>query len=260
MNSLQVAGDYVFAANSSINGQLQVIKIADPSNPAVMLNVKLADAASGGIGNTIFYSKNKVYIGTSKNDGPEFYVYDVANPLAPIFRGEFELGTVVNKIYVYGNYAYLATADQNHFRILDVSNPAHISEIGHFSGVGWAAQSGQSLAMLGGRAIFGRAGGLPALGYPELYMLDVNNPSNVTSLSSADVNISINDIFLRGGVGFMATNKSDGEFQIYNLANNQFNFLSKADLPNDAVALDCDGQNFYVSQSGSQILQIISAQ
>jgi len=54
LNSLQVAGDYVFAANSSIKGQLQIIKIANPDNPAVMLNVKFSDATDGGVGNSIF--------------------------------------------------------------------------------------------------------------------------------------------------------------------------------------------------------------
>ena len=260
LNALQVAGDYAFAANSSINGQLQIIKITDPNNPTVMLNVKFADAASGGVGSSIFYSNGKVYIGTPKNDGPEFYVYNVQNPLAPIFLGEFEVGSGVNKIYVYGNYAYVATGDINRLRILNISNPAHITEDGDFSDVGGTAQSGESVAMLGGTAVFGRAGGLPSAGIPELYLLDVTNPLSIAKSAAADVNMSVNDIFLRGGLAFLATNKSGGQFEVYNYAGGQLNFLSSAALPSDAVALDCDGQNFFVAQNGSQILQIISAQ
>jgi hypothetical protein len=258
LNSLQVAGDYIFAANSSINGQLQIIKISNPNNPTVMLNLKLADAASGGIGSTIYYSSGKVYIGTPKNAGPEFYVYNVQNPLAPYFLGEFEIGSGVNKIYVYGSYAYLATGDINRFRILDISNPGAIKEVGDFSDVGGTAQSGESLAVLGGLAVFGRAGGLPGDHIPELYLLDASQPNNIQKLNSADINMSINDIFLRNGLAFLATNKIGGEFQIYNFANNQLNYLSSAALPNDASALDCEGENFFLAMSSNPILQIIS--
>jgi LVIVD repeat len=259
LNALHIAGSYAFAANSSINGQLQIIKISDPNNPTVMLNVKFADAATGGVGSSIFYSNGKVYVGTPKNDGPEFYVYNVQNPLAPYFLGEFEVGSGVNKIYVYGNYAYVATGDVNRLRILDISNPGSIKEVGDFSDVGGTAQSGESIAMLGGQAVFGRAGGLPGAHIPELYLLDVNNPAVIKNLNSADVNMSINDIFLRGGLAFMATNKSDGEFQVYNYSNNQLSVFSSAVLPATAVALDCDGENFYVALSGDPGLQIISS-
>lgn len=259
LNDLHIAGDYAFAANSSINGQLQIIKISDPNNPVVMLNVKFADAATGGVGNSIFYTNGKVYVGTQKNDGPEFYVYDVGNPLAPQFKGEFEIGSGVNKIYVYGNYAYVATGDINRLRILNISDPARIVEVGDFSDVGGTAQSGESLAMLGGKAVFGRAGGLPGAHIPELYLLDVNNPQNIQNLNSADVNMSINDIFLRGGLAFLATNKTGGEFQIYNYDDNHLSYFSSTALPAPAVALDCEGENFFLALSGDPALQIISS-
>lgn len=258
LNALHIAGGYAFAANSSINGQLQIIKISDPNNPTVMVNVKFTDAATGGVGSSIFYSGGKVYVGTPKNDGPEFYVYNVQNPLAPYFLGEFEVGSGVSKIYVYGNYAYLATGDVNRLRILDVSNPASIKEVGDFSDVGGTAQSGESVAMLGGQAVFGRAGGLPGAHIPELYLLDVDDPAAIKNLNSADINMSINDIFLRDNLAFLATNKTGGEFQVYSYSNNQLSALSSAALPATAVALDCEGENFYAALSGDPGLQIIS--
>jgi hypothetical protein len=258
LNALQAAGDYIYAANSSINGQLQIIKVADPANPTVMLNVKFAQAGSGGVASSIFYRSGKVYVGTFINSGPEFYVYNVENPLSPFYLGAFEVGSGVNKIYVYGDYAYLATGDVNKFRILNISDPAHITEIGDFSGVGGTAQSGESLAVLGGQAVFGRAGGLPGAHIPELYLLDVNQPGNIGNLNSADVNMSMNDIFLRGGLAFLATNQMGGQFQVYNYANNQLAAVSSANLNSDAVALDCEGENFFVAMSGDPALRIIS--
>jgi hypothetical protein len=258
LNAVQIAGDYAFAANSSINGQLQIIKISDPADPAVMLNVKFTDAAGGGVGSSIFYYKDRVYIGTAKNDGPEFYVYDVQNPLAPQFKGEFEIGSGVNKIYVFGDYAYVATGDLNRLRILNISNPGQIAEVGDFSDVGGTAQSGESLAILGGKAVFGRAGGLPGAHIPELYWLDVSQPGSIQNLNSADVNMSVNDIFLRGGLAFLATNKTGGELQIYNLANDQLSYFASATLPGVATGIDCEGENFFLSLDGDPALQIIS--
>ncbi|MDR3643435.1 MAG: hypothetical protein P4L74_07495 [Candidatus Doudnabacteria bacterium] len=260
INSLHVAGDYAFAANSSINGQLQIIKISDSLHPVVMLNVKLADAQSGGVGNSIFYYEGRVYVGTPKNDGPEFFVYDVQHPLAPIFLGEFEIGSQVNKIFVYGDYAYVATGDINRLRILNISDAGHITEDGDFSDVGGTAQSGESVSMLGGLAVFGRAGGLPGDHIPELYLLDVNTPATIAKLNSGDINMSVNDIFLRGGLAFLATNKSGGQFEIYDYSSGLLNFLSSSALGSDATGLDCDGQNMFVATIGDPALQIFSAQ
>jgi LVIVD repeat len=259
LNALQVAGDYAFAANSSINGQLQIIKISDPANPTVMLNVKFMDAGSGGVGNSIFYGGNRVYVGTLKNSGPEFYVYDAANPLAPRFLGEFEIGSQVNKIYAFGDYAYLATADADRLLILNVSDPARIFEAGSFSDVGGTAQSGESLATLGGRMVLGRAGGLPNAHIPELYLLDVSRPESVVNLDSADANMSVNDIFLRGGMAFLATNKSGRELQIYGVSSGRLQSLSSAPLSGAAVSIDCDGEIFFLATDGDPALQIVSA-
>ena len=260
LNAVQIAGDYAFAANSSVKGQLEIIKISDPAHPVLVQHAEFADAAAEGVGTSIYYYNGRVYVGTAKNDGPEFYIYDVSNPLAPQFLGEFEIGSQVNKIYVYGTYAYLATGDINRLRILDVSNPGAIKEVGDFSDVGGTAQSGESVAVLGGQTVFGRAGGLPGAHIPELYLLDVNHPSAIGKLDAADINMSVNDIFLRGGLAFLATNKSGAQFEVYNYSSGRLNFLASAALPSDAVGLDCDGENFFVAQNGSQILQIISAQ
>jgi len=141
---------------------------------------------------------------------------------------------------------------------LDISNPGSIKEVGDFSDVGGTAQSGQSVAMLGGLAVLGRAGGLPGDHIPELYLLNVNNSSAIVKLASADVNMSINDIFLRGGLAFLATNKTGGEFQIYNYDDNHLSYFSSAALPAPAAALDCEGENFFLALSGDPALQIIS--
>jgi hypothetical protein len=258
LNAVHVAGDYAFVANSSVKGQLEIIKISDPAHPVLIQQAKFEHAKDGGVGSSIFYYQGTVYLGTAKNDGPEFYVYDVRNPLAPVFKGEFEIGSGVNKIYVYGNYAYLATGDVNRFRILDISNPGSIKEVGDFSGVGGTAQSGESVAMLGGRAVLGRAAGLPGDHIPELYLLDVSQPAGIQNLNSADINTSVNDIFLRGGLAFLATSKPGGEFQVYNYANNQLAPFASAGLPAPPSALDCEGENFFLALSGNPILQIIS--
>ena len=70
--------------------------------------------------------------------------------------------------------------------------------------------------------------------------------------------MSINDIFLRGGLAFLATNKTGGEFQVYNYTNNHLSAVSSAGLPASATALDCEGENFFLALSGDPGLQIIS--
>ena len=261
LNAVHIAGDYAFTANSSIKGQLEIIKISDPNNPVLMQTVKFLSAQTGGTGSSIFYYRGKVYVGTFINAGPEFYVYDVQNPLSPVWLGEFEIGSGVSSIYVYGNYAYIATGDVNRLRVLKIDDPAHITEVADFNDNEMdTVQSGEAVAVLGDKVVFGRAGGLSGAHIPELYLLKTDGQGSINKINSVDANMSVNGIFLRSGLAFLATNKSGGQFQIYNFSNSQLSPYASAPLAADAVGLDCEKENFYLATSGSPALQIISSQ
>lgn len=255
LNAVHVAGDYAFAANTSLNSQLQIIKIIN-DQLTVMLNLKLP-FGNDAVGKSIYFYNENVFIGTEKSSGPEFYVYDVENPLAPIFLGAFETNTAVNSIYVYNNRAYLALAQDKLFTILDVNDPTAIFEIGSLSPEGSNVQSAQSLAVLGTDIILGRAGGLPQLGYKEFIRLNSENLSLPVINSSLDLNASVRGLFLRDGLVFSAVNKAGEEFEVFSL-NQNLQKISSANLPTPPSALDCEGEKIFIASENEPQLHILS--
>lgn len=241
LSAVHVADNYAFVANTSLStGQFQVINLSNLTVKSYLI--------TGGEGRSIFYNNKKIYIGLEKATGPEFQIFDVTYPEFPFWLGAFETNTVVSSIFVKDRLAYLATGEGNQFRILDVSNPANIFELGS---LGWLSQSGQSVTVLGNQAVFGRAGGLPNSGQHELFLLDVKNKTLPTSVFSSDLNFSIRDIFWRDGLVFLATNKAGAEFQVFEKLGNALVFKSGLDLGSPATALDCEDESIFVlSENG----------
>jgi competence protein ComGC len=259
LSAIRLVKDYIFAANDGTTDQLQIIKIFESNNFGSIIKIKVPNfngQVSDGRGVSIFYYDNKIFLGLTKNNGPELHIYDVSNPQFPVWIGAFETNTAVNGIYVFNNIAYLSLADGKLLTVLDVSNPAHITEINFFSPIGSGSQSGQSVVGLGENVFLGRAGGLPALGYKELFILNKNNLT--LPQVEHDLNASVRKMFVRNGLLFLATNEANKEFQVFTFGSNFINFLSGQDLSAGATALDCEGENFFVSQEDGKV-QIISS-
>lgn len=262
LRQLHAAGAYVFAANAGVD-QLHIINISNPAAPAVSKKIKMSSyvAAADGKGRSVYYSGYKVFVGLEKNSGPEFFVFDVSSPLSPLYLGSFEAGSVVSSIYVYGNLAYITTGDEKRLKILDISNPSAIFEAAAFvPNAGNTVQAGESLAVLGDNIFLGRAAGLPSAGIAELYALDKNNLS--AALAPVDLNSSINGMFYRVGLLFLAVKPSGANkaFEVFSFENGALNRIGQVDLIADATGLDCEGSNMFSSLDSNVILEVITPQ
>jgi hypothetical protein len=137
--AIAVAGHYAYVANESSISQLQIIDIADRSHPSMVSSLKLPlpnASSTAPHASAIYYSAGMIFLGTEKWDGPELNIIDVSNPLSPHYLGGFETGTLVNAVYVKNGFAYLAAADAQQLRIVDIHDPADIAEISYFSPTG----------------------------------------------------------------------------------------------------------------------------
>ena len=262
LRQIHVAGEYVYAANTGVE-QLEIVKIADPSAPVVSKKIKMASYVSAvdAGARSIFYFNKKIFLGLEKNSGPEFFVFDVSSPESPLYLGSFETDSVVTSIYVYGSQAYLATGGEKRLRILDISDPGHILENQSFiPNLGSGVQSGESLAVLGDRIFLGRAAGLPSAGIKELYALTSADLSLPTF--EVDLNSSVDGMFYRDGLLFLAVKPSGANkaFEVFSFENQVLTRIGQVDLIADAVGLDCEGQNMFISLDSNAILEIVSAQ
>jgi len=74
----------------------------------------------------VFEKDGKAYLVTDNNSSDaELYIIDVQNSQSPVLLGSLDIGSGVNSVVVYGNYAYLATDDNTkEIQIINVTNPA----------------------------------------------------------------------------------------------------------------------------------------
>lgn len=254
-------------------GQLQVIDINNPAAPSMEYSYKIPGVIGHGgqsIGKSIFYKNGIIYLGLAKTQsGPEFNVIDVggggipgASPTNPKIMGSgFSVGSAINSIYVKGDYAYIATPDNEELKVLDIHDPiAGITQVGEFDAPAGGGNNGngRSVSLVGDHLYLGRT----LLNGNEFYILnDVNPESALPVFGSQDIknlssnNISVNGIIVRDYLAFLVTSE---EFQIYKIDDpmNITLYATPLVLPPgsgniDGAAADCEGNYIFVGSQGS---------
>jgi len=291
LNSVAVDGkSYAYVANAYTSAPsncvennncsaVQVIKINDSSNPQIVKNVKINAIASGNklpAANIVIYKDGFVYAGLAKVIGGspkgEFNIIDVggggapASPTNPLVRGTFNVGNGVNAISVKGNFAYIASPNNQELKILDISDPDLPVQVGQFDAPAGGGNSGngKSLYLVGNKLYFGRT----LLSGDEFYILNNINPETTLPIYAsknildsddgqppAASNTTLNGILVRDYLAFFITNS---EFQVWNIID-QSNITRYADpiiLPPGSgnlkgTATDCEGNYIYVGSLGS---------
>ncbi|MSR71213.1 MAG: hypothetical protein EXS50_00875 [Candidatus Taylorbacteria bacterium] len=242
---VKISKGLAYVGNSSVNSQLQIIDISNPYSPYVITVFKLPGIYSDGstISNSIYYSKNKIYLGTKKSQIAEFHIIDVSNVYAPIELGIWEANTTINAIWVRGNLVYIATPDNEELKVIDIHDSQHIFRLGGYDAIGNSG-SGNSLYFVGTTTYLGRT-----QGNDELYTLDTSS-TTISKINSKKIGSTINDIISDGKTTFLATSDTTKELQILSIAN--------FDLPAKAVALDCKNNILFVALDSSDALRIIT--
>ncbi len=196
-NAIAVANDHVFGVQHSTTSQLQIISVVDPSAPTLRSSATLGNVNPLGSfpeGWRVAYFDDRIYVGTRETAGPEFHIYDVSNPGAPLALGRIEVTHTINGIAVSGAYAYLATsADYAELTIIDISNPSALTLPPSYSNVainnkkfnaialgGLAStEDGASVYVLGNELYLGRKR-TNAADELDFYVLNISDPSSVT--------------------------------------------------------------------------------
>ncbi len=247
--------------------QLQIINISNPTNPTLVKNMKLPRFTVGGnlaAGNRVFYKDGIVYLGLANSTGPEFNIIDVggggslgASSTNPILIGSYEIGNGINSIQVRGDYAYIASPNDQELIILNISDPTIPVLVGGFYAPGGGGNNGngKSMYLVGNILYLGRT----QLNGNEFYILDnTNSETNLPILGASNIldngnGTSVNGILTRDFLTFLITNR---EFQILRTddPNSIIPYASPLPLPPGSggvqgTATDCEGNYIYV---GSQ--------
>ncbi len=125
---VDVTQDYVYVASASTTGQLQIFNALDATFVASAALPDVDPTGSAPEAISIRYVDGLVFIGTKETAGPEFHIFDVSTPTAPVSLGKLELNHNVHDIAVQNGYAYIASsANECELIVIDVSDPADLT-------------------------------------------------------------------------------------------------------------------------------------
>lgn len=223
---------YVFAAMNSASGQLAVYDVTTPTAPTLVSTVSLSACVASSFpqGWYVVAYGNRLYLSTRDTAGPELHVFDITTPSSPTEMAigsagckGFEMTDTIEQFVVRDQivngvtkrYLFAATdEDDREIRVLDVTNPLAITEATDVDLAG--AQDGQSIYLSGQKLYFGRMSASGA----ELYVYNTINPSaSLPLLGSKDVGTDVLGIRVAGSLAFLATGKTNQEFQVWNVGN-----------------------------------------
>ncbi len=251
-----VEGDlaYAFVGSASSTAQFQVYKVNFSNYPSVPPVITLVawralPEASTGEGRSIYFYDDKVYLGTQYLPCPpacvpsvnnEFHIFNVTNRENPHWEASMDIDHKINDIEVVGDWAYLATSDNDNELMVIALNPSHPHywehpDITHFSFNASGDFDGTSVKVIGNRAYLGRVqGGSGSCTAGSFLVLDTGNPEVPTLFPGAGpINLGLNPgrqvvgLEVKGELAFIATSDNNpahgpcgdgGPFLVYNIA------------------------------------------
>jgi len=265
INAIAVNKAYAYVASATTK-QFQIIDVS--KNPLKIFSHKINN---GEEAQSVFYKNGYVYLGLTKASGPEFNIINAQDPNDPVVMG-FEIDSAVNDIYVKGDYAYLAVADNSQeLIILDISNPNSPILINNYNLIPDQTKWGYGniVRVIGDRIYFGRT---YIANSPEFYLFD-HNQSLINMLGNYSENgvpFSVNDLIIRDNLAFILAGSASqgGSLRILNIAD-PANIVEERiiSLPGVAggvggVAMDCEGNYLYVASvdgAGKSYISVITA-
>jgi type II secretory pathway pseudopilin PulG len=215
VNDLDVSGNYVYLATADSDKELIVVDVSNPASPVEASSFDIPGASQA---NDVSVEGSYAYVVTqSVADGPELRIFDVSNPLSPILSGGFEAGSHVYGVKAHNQRVYLATSRvDKELIVVDVSSPEAPAELGSYDAP-LAGANGQAVDVIraGVAYLVTRANGG---GIPELYLLAVADPSQISLIGSYDISDRANGVAAWIGFALLATEKDGEEFMILDLS------------------------------------------
>lgn len=272
LNNVDAIEDYAFTTNSETSNHLMIFNTAVPASPTLVSSSSLPNMTVG-VARSIFYYDDFVYIGTQYLACPaclpaqnnEFHIYDVSNPGALVWRGSYKVNHNINDIVVRGDYAYLATSDNNgEVYIYDVSSPASITFEGLFNASG--NEDGEALYLLGDKLYVGRD--RTPVGRQDFYILDISNPSSPSELGSKNLGLNsgavVKGVVVKGKLAFLGLDNPTSGIQILNISNpasiTNHPACTTLNFSENSSAIDMDGDFIFTANISNDEIRVIRDQ
>lgn len=184
------------------------------ADPEIVSSSTLTNIAA----NAVDVDGNYLYVTTPLNAaGTELQIFDISNPINPIYQGGTETGMNLFVLDALGNRVYIA-GDSNpaETKIIDVSNPLSPYEIGSIK---LTANEDVNAVFASGTVVhLGR----DEVGNQATYFIyETSNPASPQELGSLNTGDDVSAVVVRNGAvpySFIASENNSQEFQIVNVS------------------------------------------
>ncbi len=253
LNALTISDNFIYAAHNYTRNQIQVIDISNPAS--FSLNYQLSLNGSNLRALSIVAEQGYLYVGSEGGAGNEFQIFSLANPNSPSFVGSYNVGMSIWDISVFSNKAYLAvTGSSPELVVMDISNPSSPTPFTQFDCSSSCSSSNQGLSVFAPNAAYVFLGT-----NSNLVILDASStPYQVKSQLSAGG--TVNDVYVRNDLAFLATSDSNDEFQVVNIANLAApQVFSSLNFPQMAASVAYRNNTVYTAVRSNDALRIITS-
>jgi len=180
---------------------------------------------------------------------PNFTVLDVTNLSSIVSLASVSLNSNAYDIVLSGNYAYVATADQqNELKTIDITTPSSPSLIDQDNLVG--PKDAYSIDVDGDRLYIGQEKN----NNQEFHIFNIQNPADPVFMSSLEINANVFDIHVVGGVAYLALSNGGNSLLVLDVAD-PYNIQQLASFSvtpeNNGRALAYLDQRLYFASSQS---------
>lgn len=218
---------------------------------------------------SIAYANNFVYLGRTNSSGKEFLIFNVSNPASPTLVGSRDLNGNPNDILIRGNYAYIASTDNNsELQILDISDPTTIANAGKLTTVDLTNANSNNngadaiaLSVVGNYLLMARNGG------DQLLIFDLTNPTapgNPVGRSSAVTGVITDVVAYNTNYAYVTSTDDTNEIQVFNITSKILPVLAGTVNMNsgnntaDPLSVAIAGSNFLVGRTSSAAPELYS--
>ncbi len=258
LNALDIAGNFAYVAQDSGSGQLQVINISATGTPYAVSSFSLTGNSEEGT--SIAATGTLVLIGTESSSGPELYLVDVSNPSLPVIKSSLEITSDVNRIFISGDRAFLATASTTEeFIVVNIANPNVPVVTAGINLPGTNAATGLYYNFQDHRVYLTRDMGSGTS--PEINAYDVTNPDAPTLLGTTEFGYDIPAVFAADNLLFLSTGQSNLEFQLFNATNTQqISYVNGFNFPQVGNDIAFESNTIYIAVRSNDALRILTSQ
>ena len=181
---IAVKGNYAYVTNYN-EATFIAIDATDYENPIIAGSCNLPD-----LGYRIEISGNYAYVACTYSG---LQIINISSPGAPVLVGGYDTPNYCTGIDVVGDYAYLA--EDEAFRIIDISDKSAPSEVGVWTGVG-------SLGSLNSVVVAGDYAYVSDIDH-TVRAFDINDPESPEMAGSETVGGGPVDVYMSGGILYM---------------------------------------------------------